>query len=303
MAAPHLFRFYGARPSHWLDDQLAYELAFVEPPTPEQKLALARAVAESCADSHLAFASKWLWSSRFALFVLDNFARGLVRHFRDEIPPLMRALHAAAPLEQVVFFGVEDAGDDWTEWSVAEQEEPTHGPRWGHHASSWAFCGQFSGDYPDDRADAPSAFDEPFERACGLFFEEREKDDMGRETKQPPAGAADPSAPLEPTTAARALRKYLSAYIEYRGGFLDEWGDAGEDDKAALELGNATPWKNEPKISLAFRCAPDLAADAAPVTEWIEECVKAAREAHPNAFAAAEVVVACFVSHDPLEPL
>ena len=151
----HPFRFYGAAPADYIDDQLAYELCFTREPTDDDLPGLAQAIGEVGADTHLAYDRKWMWSGRFALFVLDHHSRELRSSFRDDIPILVRAIHEVVPLEQVLALGVLDACDPWTVWS---QETPiVQGPRWGGHLQHYVFGGVGAEGY-GDRAPARHRF-------------------------------------------------------------------------------------------------------------------------------------------------
>lgn len=62
MSIPYPFRFYGAGPTQYIDDRLAYELTFTAPPTAGQKAELATEVGRATVDGHLAWGGHWLWA-------------------------------------------------------------------------------------------------------------------------------------------------------------------------------------------------------------------------------------------------
>jgi HTH-like domain len=72
--------------------------------------------------------AEWLWAGRWARFAVGERGRAL-EAFYDELARLLTAIHAVAPLEQVVSFNVRAFGRDaWETWSTTEQRVPTPGP-------------------------------------------------------------------------------------------------------------------------------------------------------------------------------
>lgn len=150
------FRFYGARPSHWLDDQFVYEVAFETQPSAATKERLAARFVEQTFESGLDF-ERWLWNDRFAVLGMDvhtvqNLGTSRIRQaFDEDLQRLFEALHDVAPIDQVVFRGATEADDAWTRWSRSERGEPAPLP-------------------------APVAADPPFSRAVDRLWRAREHD-------------------------------------------------------------------------------------------------------------------------------
>lgn len=85
---------------------------------------------------------------------------------------------------------------------------------------------------------------------------------------------------------SRAVNEFLTTFIESREGFIWEatesvsWWD--DRDERALVLGSANPHVSEPTMSVVFHCSKQLDPKSPPVTDWIEECLAAARGALPE---------------------
>ncbi len=100
-----------------------------------------------------------------------------------------------------------------------------------------------------------------------------------------------------------ALFAFFADHLETKGFFVAEVKKLlDRKDEAALIIGSVTPWHSasEPTTNVCFHCASPLQPNAPPVTEWVAECVEAARAARPEAVAAAEPLrVQCLVDPNP----
>lgn len=178
MAQAYPFRFYGARPSHWFDDHLLYEVLFVKPPTAKQKATLASVLEKSSAGTAVEL-GETLWSGRWARFEIGEREGCVDGHFRDDAPDIFKALAAACPIEQIVFHGATEAGDAWTKWSVRQQRKPTVGPAWGDGRQGSG--GVFS---TAGKKGSAVAHDDAFDRARARVAADIERREQRREAKR-----------------------------------------------------------------------------------------------------------------------
>lgn len=110
-------------PDQWLDNELLVEICFATPPTRAVRAEIA-AVFERASHRSSIAAQPWLWADRYALLELDERFRSPVRNFKTDLPEIVAAIHAVAPIERAVFVG-----------GGAHAIDPGDGPRWGGWAA------------------------------------------------------------------------------------------------------------------------------------------------------------------------
>ena len=131
--ADYPFRFYGAQPDGWDTteiEQPTYLIMFRREPSDKHRTSLAKVLKERLAEHELSeSAGSWEWDGRTAglRFVDDDLAeesddwdtyKELVREF-------VCAIHETNPIEEVVFVNAdpdECDDDEWTQWSLEQQE-------------------------------------------------------------------------------------------------------------------------------------------------------------------------------------
>lgn len=150
------FLFFGRRPGDWASGSNmghAYELRFASPPRAKARAAIAQAFETALADGPVRTSGAempWLWAGHWALFCVGEGAPRDADAFFDAMERALRAIHAVAPLAEVVFMGVRERGDGpWDRWSLEQQPGPSRDPHFGEYAR------HPDADYPDVQGGAP----------------------------------------------------------------------------------------------------------------------------------------------------
>jgi hypothetical protein len=150
--SPDDYLFFGESPDDWHEGANlghAYELVFREPPSKATKVTIAKLFTKKTSKGLVEGSpTPWLWSGRFALFLVGERRAGGDKFF-DAMRGLIDAIHAAAPLAEARFRGM-------TAEKATYPRAPTPGPRW----PGWDFRGTTS-----DPALPAGAPDEEFEKA------------------------------------------------------------------------------------------------------------------------------------------
>lgn len=128
------FRFYGIEPRDWFEGANLghlYELQFVKAPSAATRRSIAEAFEAAAFASPVDVdADPWRWSGAWVALFVGERSAGDARGTFEAMGELCKAIHAVAPLAQVVFHGARERGTDgWDAWSV-KQQEPTPGPAW-----------------------------------------------------------------------------------------------------------------------------------------------------------------------------
>jgi hypothetical protein len=125
------FLFYGSRPGDWFEGANMghfYELRFAAPPDADAKARLGRTWGEFTAGGAVE-GGGWLWSGAWALVGAGERHVGRGAAFFARMEHVLRALHDAAPIAEVVFWGARGpSGNEWEAWTLAAQPTPTAGP-------------------------------------------------------------------------------------------------------------------------------------------------------------------------------
>jgi hypothetical protein len=134
MARSFPFRFYGVAPRDWFEGANLghlYELQFVTAPSATARRAIAAAFEAAAFASPVDVdADPWRWSGAWVVLFVGERAAGDARGTFAAMGELCKAIHAVAPLAQVVFHGARERGTTgWDAWSV-KQQDPTPGPAW-----------------------------------------------------------------------------------------------------------------------------------------------------------------------------
>jgi hypothetical protein len=130
------FLYYGAKPNDWLEganDGHVFEIAFAKAPDAAAKAAIAGAFETSARGTWVRTTDEpWQWHDRWALLFLGEASDGDESSgFFEDAQQVMRAIHAAWPIAEVVFHGATDAGKKgWDAWTVQQQAAPGPGPDW-----------------------------------------------------------------------------------------------------------------------------------------------------------------------------
>lgn len=134
------FLFFGRRPGDWASGANmghAYELRFCDPPKPKARIAIAKAFEQALKDTPVQTGDNtnpWLWAGHWALFYVGERAPRDEDAFFDAIEKAVRAIHAVAPLGEVVFGGVRERGTSaWDQWSLQRQKGPSRNPHFTDH--------------------------------------------------------------------------------------------------------------------------------------------------------------------------
>jgi hypothetical protein len=141
--APFPFLWFGRRPKDWYEganDGHAYEICFAQAPTEKERAKIVAAFKKSLRSSAATMSKEpWLWSSRFALAFTGEKSAGEIDAFFDAMDTAVRAVHALAPIEQVVFVGTRGAPTHaWDDHTKASGRAPLAGPAWeGHRLPDW----------------------------------------------------------------------------------------------------------------------------------------------------------------------
>lgn len=249
----HPFRFYGARPNHWHDDALIYELCFTDDLDALARQKVAEAWARGTHGSAVGDGRPWLWCGRFALVEVEPRIRSELRPVPVEVADALRSVHAAVPLAQVVFHGATEGADPWTTWSLA-QRAPEAGPRWKSWAAPIAFTGPWS--VPPE-GDAPTPQDADFEAARARAAEDaRRADDEARAARAADEGSVElvaTHAPLKPVAAPpKEALKLLLANEAVGAG--DWWVSLVKTKVRAAHLGEGRRL-DDVELPLPARCA------------------------------------------------
>lgn len=125
-------RCYGTAPADWFEganEGHAYEIRFAAPPSEAVRQQLAQCY-ESALEDGAAVPSDepWLWSGPWALLVVGERGDGDGDPARDAfaaMEQLFVALHAVAPIDEVIFCGARALGK-----RAEKQPPPSAGPRW-----------------------------------------------------------------------------------------------------------------------------------------------------------------------------
>lgn len=135
---PHPFLFYGARPADWFEGANcghAYALRFRSPPSPEERLAIARAFESALAGSAVETACRaFRWKDTWLMCTVgEAHVGGSAARFFEAMERALLAVHAApgGGLEAAVFLGEREPGreDRWSRWSAQRAERPVP-PAW-----------------------------------------------------------------------------------------------------------------------------------------------------------------------------
>jgi hypothetical protein len=136
------FAFWGRAPSDWLEganDGHTYEVRFVKEPTKEERAAIGAAFhAAMKKGPATASADDWLWAGPWTIFRVGEKRSGTARAVFDHMETVLRAMHEAAAIAEVVFWGARAEGSHaWDAWTRENAKAPTSGPQWkGYSAVS-----------------------------------------------------------------------------------------------------------------------------------------------------------------------
>jgi len=217
------FLFYGASPDDWFDEPVhAWQLRFARAPNAAERSRVAaawesasRALARGLSAD---FGPAWWWSDAWALGAVrtGDRSRETMRALFEAMLGVLRAVHLAAPLAEVVYAQATDlsSGSAWELWTLAQAPTPTELPVWPEAVTTHA---------KRSRKKTKAAVDEAFEAARkgargggvtpSVAAHDAENDAAGDDEAAPPsddeAGAdaadGDDDAPAEPSRAPRGF--------------------------------------------------------------------------------------------------
>lgn len=257
------FLFYGSLPRDWFEGANLghfYELRFTSPPTPEQKLAIAAVWGRKTAAGSVE-PGPWRWADGWALVVVGE--RHISQHdaFFARMQELMRAVHAVAPLAEVIFWGARGETDnDWERNTLGQQRVPTAGPAWpGMVPQSWYHQAR-------DPALPTGASDPDFASAVSAAAEE---DDPADHVETPITVDDRPSTDLDDAVARaeKVLNDFMIGDDYYDGDVQRIWMFycAKDSDQNAVDI--------------SFGCADPEDAD---LRELAERAIAALHESLPQ---------------------
>jgi hypothetical protein len=129
------FRFYGRRPNDWYEGANLghlYEVKLAAPPDPASRAELEQIVRAQLETGRAEVArAPFRWQGEWLLLAIGERRPGPQDAFFNAIERVMLALHARAPIVEVIFWGVRgDSTHPWDVSTLAEQPVPSMGPHW-----------------------------------------------------------------------------------------------------------------------------------------------------------------------------
>jgi len=119
----HPFRFYGHHPEDWAEGPQMWLLRFVEPPSPEQRVALGRATAEAAFDCSFELEDFWFSEGVWAAVTSED---DVAEKIFDAMGRFSERLHAIAPIAEVILATAKGIGDSpWDRWSHKVEPLPS----------------------------------------------------------------------------------------------------------------------------------------------------------------------------------
>ena len=177
------FRFYGVRPANWAEGANMgheYRLRFREVPDSDTRAKLAEVVARPWAVIDHGEGSSWLWSGPFVQLNIGELDHGGFDAFFAEVVDMMKAIHAVAPLDEVVALNAQSLSDgtkeenEWERWSLSVAPLPSAHPFVDDGALFFSAYGDRNV-WPAPASD--DAFDEARSRAIESAEEEEEEEE------------------------------------------------------------------------------------------------------------------------------
>lgn len=106
---------------------------------------------------------------------------------------------------------------------------------------------------------------------------------------------------MTPVEVHLKIDRFISDYLEKKNHFLDAGVKVSPEDEAAFILASVTPHgASGPGTNILFNCASTLDPNSPPVTQWVEECVRALRTGAPELVeAAGQLYPSCLQEPEP----
>jgi hypothetical protein len=124
----------------------AYEIHFAKPPDPSTRKAIATAYETALNDTPIDAnhpRAQWQWSGAWAMFLVGQRPGTKAHEALETMAEVAKAIHAVAPIVEVIFHNVREAGTHaWDKWSVKQQAVPSPAPAWPRFDFSLGFYGR-----------------------------------------------------------------------------------------------------------------------------------------------------------------